>query len=395
MKKGLSLQDLAKKIEAVKESKKDYVAPSNKLTAEVVEDSGEVEHGKLLDSIVAQTEKMRNEKPKRDIRLRIENGDSAPHIILPHAHRQIGDRLKIPAKYYDRMKSEAPDLLATNINHWFQAQPENRMVRTLTAPYSETPSVRAFLSNRYRRIENELIAQAILPILYEMAPKYGLEIKSCEITDMRMYIQCTFPKIESQIKAGDVVQAGLAFRNSEVGAGSFAAEELVWRQICSNGMIGLVAMRKYHVGRRIDTGDDVSEDFYRDETIMADDKALLMKIQDTTRHAFDAASFEKSVDAMRDAADRKFGSAKIQNSVKVLDKKCSLGLTDGEKDDVLKHLIEGGDLSQWGAANAVTRMAHDSKSYDRAYEYEKMGSRVISMSDKEWDDMMKLLRSDD
>ena len=58
MKKGLSLQDLAKKIEAVKESKKDYVAPSNKLTAEVVEDSGEVEHGKLLDSIVAQTEKM-------------------------------------------------------------------------------------------------------------------------------------------------------------------------------------------------------------------------------------------------------------------------------------------------------------------------------------------------
>jgi hypothetical protein len=393
MKKGLTLTALAQKIENVKESKKDYVAPSDKLMATVMEEPVETEG--LLDDIVEQTAKKVKEKPKPEIMLNVENGDNKPHIILPYAHRQIGDRLKIPAKYYDRMRTEAPELLTTNINHWLHAKPENRMIRTLTAPYAERPTVRAVLSNRYRRIENELIAQAILPILSEMAPKYGLEIKSCEITDTRMYIQCTFPKIEAEIKKGDIVQAGLAFRNSEVGAGSFAAEELIWRLRCENGMVGMVAMRKYHVGRRIDTDDEVNEDFYRDETIMADDKALLMKIQDTTRHAFDEAAFAKSVDSMKNAADRKIGTVKIQDSVKVLDKKCNLGLSDGEKDDVLKHLIEGGDLSQWGAANAVTKMAHEAKTFDRGYEYEKMGSRVINLNDKEWDDLMNVLRSDD
>lgn len=34
-----------------------------------------------------------------------------------------------------------------------------------------------------------------------------------------------------------------------------------------------------------------------------------------------------------------------------------LGLTDGEKDSVLRHLVRGGDLSAWGLANAVTRTA--------------------------------------
>jgi len=33
---------------------------------------------------------------------------------------------------------------------------------------------------------------------------------------------------------------------------------------------------------------------------------------------------------------------------------------------LLRHLIEGGDLSQYGLINAVTRTAEDAKFYDRA-----------------------------
>ena len=58
------------------------------------------------------------------------------------AHRQIAARLEIPAKYYDRMRTEAPQMLAKNVNHWLHAQPETRMIRTLDG------NVRAFLSDR-------------------------------------------------------------------------------------------------------------------------------------------------------------------------------------------------------------------------------------------------------
>lgn len=66
--------------------------------------------------------------------------------VTDHAHGQIAQRLDIPAKYYNRMRSEAPALLAANVNNWFQEQPERRMIRTLDG------KARAFLSDRYRRV---------------------------------------------------------------------------------------------------------------------------------------------------------------------------------------------------------------------------------------------------
>ena len=58
------------------------------------------------------------------------------------ADGQLSSRLKIPKKYYDRMLDQCPDLLCTNINHWFNNEPENRLVRTLDG------NARAFLSEK-------------------------------------------------------------------------------------------------------------------------------------------------------------------------------------------------------------------------------------------------------
>ena len=57
---------------------------------------------------------------------------SAQYGINDIAHRQIGQHLKIPALYYDRMKSEYPELLVQNVNGWFSRTPDTkRMLRTL------------------------------------------------------------------------------------------------------------------------------------------------------------------------------------------------------------------------------------------------------------------------
>ena len=61
-----------------------------------------------------------------------------------------------------------------------------------------------------------------------------------------------------------------------------------------------------------------------------------------------------------------------------------LNLNQGEQSDVLRHLIEGGDLSRWGLANAVTRSSHDVKDYDRATELERVGGKVIDLATSEW-----------
>ena len=40
---------------------------------------------------------------------------------------------------------------------------------------------------------------------------------------------------------------------------------------------------------------------------------------------------------------------------------------------MLRHLIEGGDLSAYGLVNAVTHFAQDVDDYDRATEFEALG----------------------
>ena len=65
-----------------------------------------------------------------------------PLDILPTAHRQLGDYLGIPKKYYDRMLSEDTELLTQNVNRWLRREPELRILRTIDG------QTRAFLSNR-------------------------------------------------------------------------------------------------------------------------------------------------------------------------------------------------------------------------------------------------------
>ena len=102
------------------------------------------------------------------------------------------------------------------------------MVRTIDG------TARAFLSNRYRRIDNLDIAGIVLPVLQEME---GMHFESCQLTDSRMYIKVVNTRLEAEVVPGDIVQSGIIISNSEVGLGSVSIQPLVYRLVCSNGMV--------------------------------------------------------------------------------------------------------------------------------------------------------------
>ncbi len=113
MKSGLALIELATELERQSETKKDFVASTL-----VLEMTAEGE-------LTLETETSSNEFPLTD-----------------NYHAQIATKLDIPTKYYNRMRKEAPELLATNVNEWFHNKPSRRMIRTLDG------QARAFLSAR-------------------------------------------------------------------------------------------------------------------------------------------------------------------------------------------------------------------------------------------------------
>lgn len=345
MKKGMTIQETLKEIMRQSDAKADYMVNTRNMHLETCDGAPVL---RLLDSSGQD---------------RVE-----PLDILPTAHRQMGTYLNIPWKYYERMLQDNIGLLGENVNSWLQRESGERMVRTIDG------KARAFLSNRYRRIDNLDIAKITLPIIEKMP---GAIYESCEVTDDRMYIKVVNPRLTAEVVPGDIVQSGVVISNSETGQGAVCVQPLIFRLVCSNGMtVNVASTRRNHIGR-VNSSD---ENFllYSQETLEADDKAFALKIQDTVRAAVDEAQFARVLNTLRESTDKKLNTTDLPGVVKLASS--SMGITDAESDGVLQRLIEDHDYTLYGLANAVTRHSQDVESYDRASKLEEIGYQIVTMS---------------
>ena len=169
---------------------------------------------------------------------------------------------------------------------------------------------------------------------------------------------------------GDPVQWGVQVRNSEVGAGTFAIESFVNRLVCMNGMVVTKILNTRHIGKRLDES-------LSDEAIQADDHAFWLAARDVLRASINEAEFEKVVATLRDATDGEQITAPIAATERLAK---AYSLSDGEKEAVLLSLATGGDMSRWGALNAVTATAQFSDSFDRRVELEEIGWSIAELA---------------
>lgn len=294
-------------------------------------------------------------------------------------HRQVASALGIPAKYYDIMQSQKPELLARNVNTWLSDRENSYMIRTMD--YGTGRVARALLSDRYRRIDNMEIASAVLP-LFAGSDQY--EVVSSEVTEDRMYLKILSRRLEMEVVPGDYVQAGVVISNSEVGLGSVNVQPLVYRLVCSNGLIvNDMGERKNHVGRAAKAVED-SFHIYSDETMEAEDKAFLLKLRDVTMAAIEEGRFAQVVGKLKESAGIPI-TGKVTEVVELTGK--TYGFNTDEQDSILRYLISGGDLSKYGLSNAITRASQDVESYDRATALEGIGWQVAAMPATQWKEL--------
>jgi len=364
-KQGKSITELAAELERQRDSKKDYLAPVAALT---------------LQAFV------------RAVEVRGLNGSSYP--LTPYAHGQVAEYVGIPKAYYDRTLAAHPALLADSVNTWLGDKADDkRLVRTLDG------NVRAWLSNRYRPLDNADLAEAILPTLVERK----VEIISSEITETRFYIKGILPDLSDTIADGlqwgsghtavapqfrsvdqrreSKIVAAITITNSEVGAGSLKVEPSVFTTWCTNlAVIAQAAMRKYHVGRGFDLAEDFS--IFTDKTRQADDLAFWLKVKDTVGAAFAEDQFRAAIASIRQAAETRIESDDLPKVVEVATTR--LALPEGLRSPILTALAQGGDFSKWGLAQAVTNVANRVADYDLATDLEHVGGKIIDLGDKDW-----------
>lgn len=348
MQTGWSIQELATEVQRQNDVKADYISPAKKLRV-VPEGGGGKAQGVAL-----------------------ELADQGTFQMGRTFHTQLATKLKIPQQYYDRCLESEAVLLADNVNHWLQRENTRRMVRTLDG------KARAYLSDGYRPLDNFDLCEAVLPPIFEME----LKVVSCRVTERRLYIQVVSESIGGEVKVGDFVQAGLTISNSEIGSGAFNLEEFLYRLECLNGQVGQSILRKYHTGSRAGGMFDAVQAFYRDSTKRLDDAAFFAKVTDTVRHALSEERFGQTLLRLQGAAEIQLEPVQ---AVELVAKRFEF--SDKEKSSVLNFLAIGGDMSVWGMANAVTRLAHKADDYDRNIEYQKLGDQVIELKKSDWQTM--------
>ncbi|KKM03401.1 hypothetical protein LCGC14_1774820 [marine sediment metagenome] len=376
MKSGMTIEDLLTEVQRQSNAKKDYVA-STQHDVRMVPMAG-------FPSDVAV---VLQKGESSDIAYMDGDDDRALPLerleITEHAHRQIAGRLQIPWKFYARMLEDHQDIVIDAVNKLFEREPGTRLLRTMDN------KLRAFLSNRYKRIDNDQVLGAALPEIV----KGDLEttLLSSQVTDRNLYLKVllTGEGMEQQIGetrdgTPDIVKPGFSLRNSEIGAGSAEISAFFYRDFCYNGCVfgkaDAFSYRRVHLGGTLIEGTDF--EVMSDKSKKLEDEVILSQVTDVM-HAIATPEF---VNMMGNKLRSLKEGTKIENpvpAIEVLAKEN--GLTQTESDQVLQNLIEDRDYSRWGMVNAVTKVANsDAVDYDRASDLEVLGSKLIDINAANW-----------
>jgi hypothetical protein len=308
--------------------------------------------------------------------------------LTENAHRQVAAWTDIPWQYYGRMLKEYRDLMITNVNAIFKKEPGIRMVRTLDG------KCRAFLSDKYRRLDNDVVLAKSLPAILgkdgSLPPTRVLQSRITD-DDMRIKVMFTDDTLTQDIgdlpraNGRDTVKPGFEIGNSETGKGSLFVRGFFYRDYCENGCIysfgeDTLSYTRHHLGGKLKVAAGIS--ILSEETVRKDDAAIVSALSDVMR-ALGSREVVAKLGATLRAAKTSTTLERPQIAVQVL--ASEVGLRENELDLVLRNLIADGDLSQYGVLNAVTAVANlDDVGDERALELEEIGGQILTMNANQW-----------
>jgi hypothetical protein len=281
-------------------------------------------------------------------------GRENPLAITKPCHSQIAERFEIPAKYYQKMVNEAPDLLTENVNAWLKKSEKDFFIRGLDN------SVRAFLSERYRVIDH-------LDVLYcslNELQAHEAEFEDCFLSETEMNVKVKSNKLKDFVRhKDDLIIGGLLLTNSETGHKALRVEPRTFRVKCSNGMVIEEFMtRQIHLGNDHDMPDEM----------------IYLSIRRSIRELF--SRFGEIIQTLKETTE-----IKVNNPQRVINNVVEhYRLSETQKENILIAFGAEPEYDKYGIANAVTRAAQGEESWEKGIELERVGGKLIVLPIEEF-----------
>ena len=364
MKAGMSLEALLTEVQRQNEVKRDFTTST--------EDNVRMVEAEDLQNGVAV------------VMLKDGAAELERFAVSEHAHKQIAARLQIPSRYYMRLLADHRDLVIIQVNALFEREPASRLFRTLDG------TLRAFLSDRYLRLDNNDVLEQTLPAIVK--GDLETQLLSTNVGENHMHLKVLFTgdelahEITSRTKDGSprIIRPGFRMGNSETGSGTLVIEGFFFDGYCLNGCvfgkIDAFTFKRTHLGGRLIEGADFQ--VISDESRELEDKAIISQVSDVMTALANPEFAQKMVTRLRATTE----TGDVQSPVNAVDLAVKeLDLREDEKETILTTFIEDRDYSQWGLASAITSVANkETTSYERACELENVGSNVIDLNQLQW-----------
>ena len=173
--------------------------------------------------------------------------------LSPWAMAQACQKLGLPTAYFKKCPHHLQD---ANFNYWNRTQEVARQLSKADVDPDETwllrakgGTVRGVLSPRYSRLDNKQLMDTLFPMLKHRNYKVGL----IQLTGEALHLRLVDPTIARDVLPDDRLMVGIHIANSEVGLRAVTVDALVFRLICTNGLIrrvnhkSLLKQRHIHV----------------------------------------------------------------------------------------------------------------------------------------------------
>lgn len=316
------------------------------------------------------------------------NQGSSDYTVIPNdiCHAQIANRLGIDKRYYDKMLSlKDCSLINYNVNYWLENDERNFLMRTFASNDPEEAGIaRAFLSDRYRIIDNIDVAMSALEAIKDSGIPVNFE--GGDLTDRRMYLRFTAPQIEAQApkllkdyhtpdkgngNLGDSgIITGFVLGNSETGSGRFFIAPRIVVLACRNGMIQKKeAIGEIHLGSKMEEG-----------VVEWSETTRLKQMELICAQTKDAVKTFLSHDYLNGLIQRltEDGTEKLKKPIDaVKNVAASLNFSEEKCDSLLDYFMKGADPTAFGLVQAVTYLAQHDLDPDARFDVESSSFELV------------------
>ena len=297
---------------------------------------------------------------RKDGLIQLRGGDGRLFSWNDHAFGQFCAKIGVPADFVRRSPEDGPASKSSIINHW-KEQVDGRAftlrLRNLNEPDSRTGAhgfVRAFMTDRFSKFDN----LEMLDVMEPFIRANDLELQLGAHTDQSFHLRLLSPDfIEMGTEAkSDPHKVGIHVLNSEIGKHIFHGDFLVYRQVCTNGLVSL--FDKKHLFHHKHVGVELHE-------IRTSISAGLEKMQDYTEITVERLKSLKAspvTDPLRE----------LHRSLKAgraTDEFVSLAMQSYEEEPI---------PTRFGVIQAITRAAQKLPTFDARVQMEELAGRLLA-----------------